>query len=110
MSADHPYTLSQQIAALLEKDLVATGLVKEHITEDRLREILGINTPEPRMTDTVEEALLACNAPTDEVLEYVAGKFEAEELWDKASGSKILRYIGQRFTRAEVLRAIVEAA
>jgi hypothetical protein len=104
---DHPYTLSQQIAALLEKDTVAAGLVKEHISPERLRELLGI---ESQMTDTIEEALLACNADTSELLEYVGKTFEDEELWDKVPDSKLLRYVGARFTRAEVLRAIVEAA
>lgn len=108
MTTDHPYSLSQQIAALLEKDLVATSLVKEHIKEDRLREILDLKST--GMTDTVEEALLACNASTDELLEYVADKFQPEELWEKTEDSKLLGYIASRFSRREVLQAIVEAA
>lgn len=80
MISEHPYTLAGELAKLLEKDRIATGQIKEFIPPARLREILDIDESEPRMTETIQEALLACNASSDELLEYVAKNFTLTEI------------------------------
>ena len=42
---DHPAILAKELAALLEKDLVATAQIKEHLPPDRLYELLQLDAP-----------------------------------------------------------------
>ena len=62
MKLDHPMTLANAIARLLESDPIAAAQVKEHIKPGRLREILEV---EPRISDF----------DTDEILDYVSTHF-----------------------------------
>jgi hypothetical protein len=82
-STDYPPTLAKSIAKLLEADPIASGQVKEHISRERLLELLGI---EPEIVteteyakhETVSEALE--DFSSDEVLRYVKRNFSKSEL------------------------------
>ncbi len=56
MKLDHPMTLAAEIARLIESDPVAAAQVKEYLSEDRLREILGLSDI-PTLLDVPEEDL-----------------------------------------------------
>ena len=77
---ENPITLAQEMARLLESDLVATAQIKEHITEERLCEILRIEPPESE----------------DEGHRFPPEEAEIDELKDYLT----------HFTRAQVLAAL----
>lgn len=54
---DHPISLSQEIAKLLESDPIAASQVKEHLPQDRLIELLGIDPHEGSQMIDQDEAL-----------------------------------------------------
>lgn len=57
MTAENPMALAQQIAQLLDSDPIAASQVREHLSEERLIELLEINPP---MTATLDDALDNC--------------------------------------------------
>jgi hypothetical protein len=81
---DHPLHLARSIAKLLEADLIASGQVKEHISRERLIELLGI---EPEVV--VETEYIKHDRIEDALRDF--------------GDDELLRYVKQRFTRSEIL-------
>jgi hypothetical protein len=77
--------LAQELARLLERDPIATGQIKEHLAAERLFELLGV---EQEIRNIVEDERELSDFDKDEILEYVVNKF----------------------TKAEILAAISDAA
>jgi hypothetical protein len=85
MLNEHPMCLARSIAKLLEADLIATGQVKEHVSQDRLIEILGIELepeviiePEYIKHDDIGEAV--AHFDDDELLAFFKKRFKRSEI------------------------------
>ena len=74
---ENPIVLAQEMARLLESDLVATAQIKEHITEERLCEILRIEPPE---SDEVTHSCAPDEVDVDEMKSYLKNFSRAQVL------------------------------
>ena len=75
--SEHPFALAREMARLLESDLVATAQIKEHITEERLCEILRIEPPE---SDEVIHPCAPDEVDIDELKSYLKNFSRAQVL------------------------------
>lgn len=84
---DNPFSLSQEIAKLLEADPVATAQVKEHIKPERLAELLDI-VPETSPEKLRELDCDGCQMiDRDEALSYVLSRYTKTELLARINNS-----------------------
>lgn len=69
------------MARLLESDLVATALIREHLKPERLYEILGLEAP-------AEEATIENDDDFDELME-VLSRFSKSEVLEALNDLKL---------------------
>lgn len=97
---DHPMHLAAELAKLLESDPVAVSQIKDHLSSERLIELLEIKPP---MTSTVEEAVERCEKSEEDFEDEFRGsatdRFEEDE-------DAFLELVVKRFTKTEILAAI----
>jgi hypothetical protein len=89
MLYDHPMIFAQGLAKMLRADRIATAQIKEHISQEELIEILGI---EPEVITETE-------------IEYHKHDNVADAV-DSFSDDEVLRFIKKRFTRSEILELV----
>ncbi len=102
IGVEHPIDLAKQIARLLESDPIASRQVREHITNDRLVELLEIVPP---ATDTLDEALGNCRLSDHDIERLMRERYKPE-MSDVDEHSLIKEVLRRWPTKAKVLEAL----
>ncbi len=76
---NHPMVTAQRFAADLQTDLIAASQIKEHISPNRLREILDIQFSNDELLDELE-ARLTRTPGNRKMLEKLTSELASEEI------------------------------
>ena len=100
----HPTDLAAQIARLLDSDPIAARQVREHLSDERLIELLEITPPQ---TTSLKEALDNCEATNieDQIEEEYAHLFKCEV--DEVSDADLIQEVRHRWpSKAERMKVL----
>jgi hypothetical protein len=82
-NTQHPLNYALLVAKLLESDVIAAGQVKEHISRERLLELLDIEPEIKIETEYVEHETVGAaisKFSDDEILQYMKRQFSKSEI------------------------------